>query len=116
MAALYNYTDGRLGSHGITMCKPVGGGVIDIENVPTDLANNYIVQGYYQCNEAQGLSGYCIASPDGYSCSAAPSHTEVARAPQALPAVGSDASFIVTAIIAIVVGIVVRVYDTKTKV
>jgi hypothetical protein len=83
MAELFTYTGGRLGTHGVTLCKPVGGGVVDIENVSIDKANLYIENGYYQCDIPPGSadnphSGYCLDQPidaehpTGYNCWEAP--------------------------------------------
>lgn len=45
MPALFNYPDGRFGSHGVFMCKD--GQAL---NVPIDIANQYAESGWVQCD------------------------------------------------------------------
>lgn len=61
----FNYTGGQEGTHAVGLAKPIGGGVVDIENVPLDQANHYLENGYYQLDTTgtQQFVGYCINQP-----------------------------------------------------
>lgn len=97
------YTGGREGTHAVTVCKPVGGGVVDVENVPLDQSQLWIDRGYYQCGTTgdEAHTGYCIATPAGQDCQPAPEDVKqtttsvyippanVNVTPARLPAVGS---------------------------
>lgn len=119
MAQLFNYTGGRLGTHAVTLCKPVGGGVIDIENVPIDIANDWITQkGYYQCGTTGDVSptGYCVTTPSGNDCDTPPQPSppsqsviqhQTATMPHSLPSVGSGGLEIVFALVVAVIAFVI---------
>lgn len=78
MSMAVEYTGGREGTHSVTMTKPIGGGVIDIEHVPLDQINLYAQNGY-MAMDTDGLfphAGYCLNTPepgipDGIECSPA---------------------------------------------
>lgn len=134
MAELFNYTGGRLGTHAVTLCKPVGGGVVDIENVPIDQANNWITNfAYYQCGETgTGPTGYCITTPEGTDCTPspypgqptpikvaavapAPVQTSVAvhqPTPTRLPSVGAGNDIVMALSIAVIVFAVLSIIQT----
>lgn len=62
----FEYTGGREGTHSITMTKPIGGGVFDMQHVPLDQVNLYAANGYGQF-DTDGLfphTGYCLNTPD----------------------------------------------------
>lgn len=113
------YTGGREGTHGVIMCKPVGGGVVDIENVPIDQANLYQANGYYQCDgtgDSPTQVGYCIPSPQGYNCTPAPAgqpQQSVSFAGESspiaphntLPDVGAHADILAALVIATIIGV-----------
>lgn len=118
----FEYTGGREGTHSITMSKPIGGGVVDIEHVPLDLIDHYSENGYYAL-DSTGLYphvGYCInqpatqENPDGVDCypatitpvlfaTSTPAPTPSA-APTELPHVGGSNLGILFPLIVAIVG------------
>lgn len=136
MAQQFNYNGGREGSHSVILCKPVGGGVIDIENVPIDQANSWITdKGYYQCDGTGDPAqvGYCIPHPAGdgqaagYDCTPAPAQqlgtVSFAGEPSpiaphgTLPDVGSSSiELFVGLAVAVIVGLVVAKWPAAGRV
>lgn len=62
---MLNYTGGGQGTQAVGMAKPIGGNVVDIENVPLDQVNHYLENGYYQLDTTgtQQFTGYCMSQP-----------------------------------------------------
>lgn len=106
----YEYTGGREGTHSITMTKPIGGGVSDVQHVPLDQIELYASNGYFALDSTgtYPYTGYCMAqpltveNPDAAQCEPAEvtpvlyAQTESATTmppvplPTHLPAVGSS--------------------------
>ena len=89
----------------ITICLPIGGGTVDIENVVDPTA--YYAKGYYQCGDGTTTNtGYCISDKSGVSCEPAP----VTATPQSLamppahtlPDVGATSDIAIALIIAVI--------------
>lgn len=81
------YTDGREGSHSVVMCKPIGRGFYNIQNVPLDQANSFMQQGYYQCESDK--FGDVLSEPREQSHGTTVTPTPPPSQPQKLPSVGS---------------------------
>ena len=82
MPALYQYDDGREGSHGVTLCRAG-----QTANVPIDQANGYITQGWVQC-----------AIPSPITTSMSQSKTS----PPHLPAVGGSGEILLALAISLI--------------
>ncbi len=76
MSMAVEYTGGHEGTHSVTLAKPIGGGVSDIQHVPLDQIELYVNNGYMPM-DSDGLyphTGYCINQPvtpgdaDGVDC------------------------------------------------
>ena len=93
MALIYEYTGGNQGTHSVTVSKPIGGGVNDIQHIPFDQFQIYSENGYFQLDTDGTFphSGYCVNQPidaehpSGFDCWPASTTPVLFNAPRERP-------------------------------
>lgn len=64
--------------YSVTVCKSIGDGIIDIQNLSGDpsleefITKQWLDNGYHKCGDGQSLySGHCSPTGTGYTCTTA---------------------------------------------